>query len=213
MGHLVAEEDWGIVDLDTSTGRVFVQEDWLYVWLLYQGVTSHWTLAEKQLFHHRVDIGVWKLWSNKLFLKVNGHAPFPARRVPINFDVRWKTHGTHHWTVLAWKVPQASTPTSPIWSEVDWKVHTVRLSTADILERGAMNKAGKSTPNFRTPPHEFGHTMYLPDEYNLPTPQDPSPNLGDVNSIMNVGRQVRARHLALLTTTLNRLMPSARFSI
>lgn len=91
MGHLVAKEDWGVVDLNTTTGRVFVQEDWLYTWLLYPGVASHWTLAEKRLFHHRVDIGVWKLWSNHLILNVSGTAPFPARRVPVNFDVRWKT--------------------------------------------------------------------------------------------------------------------------
>lgn len=212
MSHRVAHEPWGTVDIDTSTGRVFVQEDWFYVWLLYPGVTEPWTVAEKRRFHHRVDIGVWKLWSNHLHLNVGGTAPFAARRVPVNFDVRWRLGKPYQWTILAWKVPPGASPTSPVHSQVDWNNYVITLSSADVLERRAGNAAGRTTNDFRTPPHEFGHTMYLPDEYNAPTAAIPSPNLGDTGSIMNIGRQIRARHLALVVATLDRLIPTARFS-
>ena len=49
--------------------------------------------------------------------------------------------------------------------------------------------------------------MFLPDEYNAG-----SPNLNDQRSIMNIGREIRTRHLVELVRVLNRLMPHARFA-
>ncbi len=70
------------------------------------------------------------------------------------------------------------------------------------------NAAGDRRTGFRSTPHEFGHTLNNPDEYEAG-----SPNLGDPDSLMNVGRDVRARHLTLVIGTLNRLVPACRFSL
>lgn len=209
-GHLTSKEAWATVDLDTMTGRVFVQQDWYYDWRVWTGVQP-WTYREKSVFHKRVDRAIWGAWSNHLFINVTGKAPFSTRRIPVNFDARWKLSGHSNYRVEAWKVPPGSSPTSPIWSEVLFGDY-IRLSTAHIQPRGAGNAAGQSTSNFVTPPHEFGHTIGAPDEYNNPTPSSPNPYLGDTDSIMNIGCRVRARHLALLTQTLHKMVPGAQFT-
>lgn len=210
MGHLTSREAWGTVDIDTTTGRVFVQQDWHYIWCVWPGA-AHWTHPEKVLFHQRADREIWGAWSNHLHLKVGGHPPFAARRIPVNFDVRWKLTGQHNYNVQAWKVPPGSAPDSPVRSEVLFG-HCIKLSSADLLPRGAQNDAGQVTANFVTPPHEFGHTIGAPDEYNAPTAALPNAHLADTQSIMNIGRRVRGRHLALLTETLHKMIPGAQFS-
>lgn len=182
----------------------------MYDWRLWPGVKP-WTYPERHAFHTRVDREIWGAWSNRLHITVTGAAPLTARHIPVNFDVRWKLTGHSNYRVEAWKVPPGSTPTSPIWSQVVFD-DNIRLSTADTLPRGAGNAAGASTSNFITPSHEFGHTIGNPDEYNLPTATASNQWLGDTGSIMNIGRQVRGRHLALLCQTLHKMVPTARFA-
>lgn len=102
MPHQTSNQPWGKVDLDLSTGRVFVQEDWYYQWRLWPGVTSAWTYEEKRRTHARTDQSIWKVWSNRLFLnaKATSGAPRFGSKVPINFDVRWVLHPPGNWTVI-----------------------------------------------------------------------------------------------------------------
>jgi hypothetical protein len=63
------------------------------------------------------------------------------------------------------------------------------------------------------PPHEYGHAMTKrlhhsfqtrnPDEY-----LSGSPHLSDTNSLMNIGRELRARHIDATIEALNELMKS-----
>lgn len=211
MGHLVANEPWAAVDIDTNTGRVFVQQDWLYAWQVWPGATP-WTHPQKVAFHSAMDRGIWGVWSTRLFLNVTGRAPFAPRRVPVTFDVRWRVAGAHHYRVTAWKVPPGSTPDSPVRSNVDFTNRLIELSSADTGPSSAANDAGQSTTRFLMSPHEFGHTMAAPDEYQAATPGAPNPHLPDTQSVMNIGRRVRPRHLQLLTESLHRLIPGATFS-
>jgi hypothetical protein len=71
----------------------------------------------------------------------------------------------------------------------------------------AANDAGQISNRFRSGPHEFGHTMALPDEYNAG-----STHLADTTSIMNIGTQVRRRHLQLTVDALNSLLPNVKFT-
>ncbi len=59
---------------------------------------------------------------------------------------------------------------------------------------------------FVASPHEFGHTMMAEDEYTVS-----SPSRRDLESIMNIGTQVRPRHYAFITQQLNLMMPGCRF--
>lgn len=211
MGHLTSNHPWGMVDLDTASGRVFVQQDWHYIWCVYAGADP-WTYREKYLFHRQADRAIWGIWSNRLVLHVNGTAPFPDRKIPVNFDIRWKISGSSHFTVLAWKVPPGSGPTDPVWSSVTWHDKRIQLSSADVLPRSAANAAGESTQSFLTIPHEFGHALDdLPDEYNESTPESPNPYLHDRDSIMNVGREIRSRHIEPLCDALKAMVPTATF--
>ncbi len=83
----------------------------------------------------------------------------------------------------------------------------IELNTADLAPRGAGNAAGASTSNFVTPPHEFAHTMSNPDEYEAS-----SAFLSDSASLVNIGRQIRGRHLHLLIDALGKLAPQWTFS-
>src|SRR5512134_613467 len=109
MAHIVRRPAWGVVDLDTDTGRVFVQEDWKYNWTLEPGASA-WTLAQRRSFHATADRHIWGFWSNRLRLRTSGTHEF-CRRVPeapVNFDVRWVLSGGH-WTVYVNKL----LPTTP----------------------------------------------------------------------------------------------------
>ena len=79
-----------------------------------------------------------------------------------------------------------------------------------MARREACNNATPQvcTTGFRTMTHEFGHTIKSPDEY-IAT----SPFLADTASIMNIGQQIRKRHLELIITQLNTMLPNCQFSV
>lgn len=217
--HHVDDTSWGTIDFDDQTGAVFVQEKWLYRWNLWPGVTAPWTYREKEDFHATVDKQIWGVWSNRIRLIVNGTSPIArrlaGRQTSINFDVKWVVAPPNDWTVIAWKMPASASPTSPHRSFVSAPPgKLIELNTADLAPRAAANSAGQSATNFRAAPHEFGHTIRSggatanPDEY-----VNTSRNVADTSSIMNIGREVRKRHLAAVITELNGLVPSLTFAI
>jgi hypothetical protein len=216
MGHLVANEGWGTIDLNTSNGCVFICEDWRYNWNLWPGVKEPWTHTQKQATHRRIDRQGGGLWSNRIHLGVTGRSEL-ARRLNthgafVNFDVRWSLQPTAHWSVTVWKMPLGSGPTNLHRSFVRHHSRQVELNTADLIPRSAGNSAGGSTSNFLTAPHEYGHTIgptghNLGDEYGAL-----SSYLGDTHSMMNIGREIRRRHVEEIVVALNRLAPGTIFN-
>lgn len=207
MTNLVTDTGWCTIDIDMKTGRIFVREDWHYNWMVYP-TAQPWTYKEKVNFHRQVDRAIWGIWSSGIKLDVLGPAPWPARKVPITFDVRWALSGHRHWEVMANKVPPGSQPTSPIRSYTYARVNIIQLSSADIMPRLGVNEAGGSYDHHQVVAHEFGHTMrWWNDEY-----EKRSAFIGDTASIMNIGYQVRSRHLVMLLLELNKLIPGVTFS-
>lgn len=204
MGHLVAKEPWGTVDLNTTEGRVFVQQDWYYVWTTV-GAVSPWTTPEKRHFHNTLDRHIWGQWSDRLRIYPSGAHDlarrFGASGMRLTFDVRWVT-GRGHWTVTVRKL----VPGGSYRSNVTFASRTIELDSEDLKAHGVANAAGKNTTGFRTAPHEFGHTIGVDDEYNAG-----SVNLADTQSVMNIGRQLRSRHAQLIVDTLRRLTPACAF--
>jgi hypothetical protein len=209
MGHIVSRQPWGVIDIDTTLGRVFLRQDWHYTWKLYTAGLRPWTYEQKRKFHNTIDRQIWGIWSNRVRLKVSGNADFckhvAASGVPINFDIRWVT-GVGHWSVGVRKMPAGSGRTT-FRSYVDFAGRKIELDTMDVVPSGAANAAGGSTARFLAVPHEFGHALQAPDEYNAG-----NPNLTDTNSIMNVGRQIRPRHLQQIVATLNTMIPGVTFT-
>ena len=209
MTHHVAKPRWGTVDFDDATGRIFVQEDWYYIWQLATGVHQPWTYPEKVATHRRIDRSIWGDWSNrfKLNVRVKSGPPLPFVKCPVNFDVRWTVKPPGNWTVTMIKMPPNATPTTHV-SFVLLGNFSIELDTADFQEYTGVNDIGVSGPGIRAVPHEFGHTLFNLDEYKAG-----SPFIKDSDSIMNIGRQVRTHHLGLIVSTLNQLMPRLEFSI
>jgi len=54
MGHVVHHEPWGVVDLDTAAGHVFVRQDRRYEWRNPSDLPP-WTAKEKTGFHRTID--------------------------------------------------------------------------------------------------------------------------------------------------------------
>jgi len=216
--HHVRDTAWGILDFDDHAGFVLVQQRWHYNWLLWPGVLSAWTLHEKQRFHATVDREIWDAWSYKIKLSVMGGSPIAQRLhghdIRMNFDVKWTLSPPWDWTVNAYKMPPGTAPRSLHVSQVIASNKTIELDTSDLQPRGAANQANAATANFRTPPHEFGHSIISgnatanPDEY-----LNSSPNLGDTSSIMNIGRDLRKRHLTAVIAELDKMIPELTFSI
>ncbi|APR80676.1 Hypothetical protein A7982_06023 [Minicystis rosea] len=214
MGHVVRHPAWGDIDLNTETGAIFVQERWRYAWTVVPP-SRPWALTERRRFHHTLDRQVWGTWSGRVRLRVAGHHPFVDRfphgqLPPLQFDVQWVLTGGH-WAVTVRKMPPGSDPTTFI-SYVDFPARHIHLDSADVASYHPSNAAG-ATRTFYALPHEFGHTMPqspgIPnqDEYNVG-----SDHLADTDSILNIGRQVRARHLTALVAELNTMLPGVTFS-
>ena len=208
MSHIVSRQTWAVIDIDTTAGRVLVRQDCHYTWKLYSPTLSPWTQTQRRNFHNTLDRQIWGIWSNRVRLNVSGTADFSRRftsGVLINFDIRWVT-GVGQWNVTVRKMPAGSDRTT-FRSFVDFAAKRIELDTMDLVPSAAGNAAGGSRANFLSGPHEFGHSIQSPDEYNAG-----SPNLSDTSSIMNVGRQVRPRHLQQILTTLNTMMPNVVFA-
>lgn len=210
MGHVVREVAWCVIDLDTTVGRIFLQERWLYVWEVDAGQPA-WTLEEKRAFHTRVDRAIWAAWSNRVTMNVEGASSFArsfrGKPIPINLDIRWVTSNPH-WTVHVTKVARGTFRQS----NVEWNNHVINLDTEDFSTRTFQNGAARDT---QVPvAHEFGHTigntavLNRGDEY-----RDTSPNKNDHGSIMNQGHHLRERHFRTIIEELNKMIPNTAFSV
>jgi hypothetical protein len=222
MSWVTKEESWAKLVIDTTTGTIMVLERWKYNFTSGPGLKD-WTSGERIRFHRSVKAQISRGWNRKVKLKTSGAAPFAHKfkTAGVAFIVRrvWKDQ---HWTVDVRKMPAGSTPTSFI-SNVDRPHLRINLDSADLASYTPTNAAGASH-TFLAVPHEFGHTFPdVDDEYNAP---DAPPltlegmidfaaqvaHLLDTNSIMNIGNEIRGRHLEPILDSLNTMIPDCKFA-
>lgn len=216
MGHVVRETLWCEIDVDTTVGRIFLQQRWRYNWLT-SGAVSAWTQAEKRSFHTRADRAIWAAWSNRARFAVAGTGDFVrnfrSAGVPINLDIRWVT-AREHWNVNVTKVAAGTF----MQSNVEWTSRIINLDTEDFTTRTFTGAAG-ARPTTQTPvAHEFGHAagntavLSRGDEYRTT-----SANRNDHASIMNQGHALRSRHFQTILDVMNRepnaMIPGCTFSV
>jgi hypothetical protein len=219
MAHVVREKPWGVIDLDTKTGSIFFQQRWRYVWN-NDPATTAWTYQEKVKFHNTLDKQIWSIWSYRVRFSISGKADLCKRfkTIPINFDVKWVLKN-EHYEVDALKLPAGGKRTST----VNFSTRKIKLDSEDLAPHGVCNdplvidvpllpkmelfKQCKS--NFLTVPHEFGHAVadHNDDEYK---PGDP--NYFDLESLLNIGRKVRGRHLQNILDELNTMVTDCVFA-
>jgi hypothetical protein len=205
MSHVTAHPGWADVDVNVETANIFCQQRWRYTWLVV-APASTWTLRERRRFHQTLDRQIWGRWSVGVRLNVRGNHAFARRHstARVSFDVRWSL-SNQHWDVSVRKLPAGSDPTTFI-SNVHFGRRQIELDSADVRSYRPQNAAG-ARREFEALPHEFGHTMDNPDEYVAG-----SGELADTDSIMNIGRRIRARHLQLLITVLEGALPGCTFT-
>ncbi|WP_438014611.1 hypothetical protein WMF18_27410 [Sorangium sp. So ce315] len=213
MGHIVRRATWGVIDLDTRSGHIFVQEEWRYVWQIDPGAQP-WTLRERRRFHDTVDRHVWGTWSRRLQVRPTGTHPLanPTRDLPVEFDVRWVLSGGH-WTVNVKKLAPG-TPSPRSW--VDFGARRIQLDHLDGIPHAVGNAANQSRNRFYTIPHEFGHTLPTAAGSALPVDDEYGAghaHLADTDSLMNIGRQVRSRHIQVVLDELNAMLPDLQFTM
>ena len=217
MAHVVLKEPWGTIDLDTAKRHVWVRQTWEYAWQAIEKQAS-WTADEKLAFHHAVDRAVWGHWSHRGRIQARsaGHMPHPATDqhkwqvagfvLTLSFDVKM-VHSGGNWKTTAFKVDPLVKPRHR--AEVDFDKRTVKLFSTDLL----VHRAARLIPGdpwhegFNVHAHEFGHTLQVRDEYDPKT----SRFIDDIDSMMNVGRHIRPRHLGLICKTLRKMIPGCAF--
>lgn len=214
MGYYSKYTDRMDIHIEESRVTILIKQKWKYNWLNSID-TSLWTYYEKRKFHKQVDAIIWNSWGNYFYLKVEGTSVFAKRnakkRWDVNFDIKW-VHQAEHWMVNVTKYPHdyIGNPTS----NVLWRSRKINLDTKDISWR----KRVKTYGNFYQYPiaHEFGHavgnTVNLHsnmhgDEYKLH-----SSYFNDKNSLMNIGNELRDRHLDYVISELNTMIPNSKFS-
>jgi hypothetical protein len=213
MSHATKEVPWCTIDIDTSAGRIVLQERWQYTWIVESGSTLRWTLAEKQDFHRRVDREIWAAWSNRAFLQVAGSSDFAkrfsSRMLPVFMDVRWVL-AKPHWTVTVKKIAKGKISSSA----TNWWDRRITLDSNDVAVRTRLIGPTKETITQIPVAHEFGHTIGNVDAYARGDEYEAtSDHAGDQQSIMNRGLQLRIRHFDQLLMELNDMIEGTTFTV
>ncbi|CAA0230757.1 hypothetical protein [Tenacibaculum maritimum] len=208
MGYYSKYTDRMDIHIEESRGTILIKQKWRYFWLNSMN-TSRWTYSEKQKFHKEVDNLIWNSWGEHFFLKVKGTSDFAIRNIKkrwdVNFDIEWVQYGEH------WKVNVKKNPSKTFMkSNVKWYSKEMNLDTLDTSKQKRIVQ-GKNY--FQYPVvHEFGHSagnsiaVGNGDEYNS------SSYSMDKNSLMNVGDELRDRHLDFIISELNTMITRSTFS-
>lgn len=216
MAHVVRNMPWGLLDIDKQAGRILFQQRWAYRWVEPTSWGGpRWTSDEKRSFHNECDKAIWAIWSNRIRLRAHGDSEFARkhRTVSINFDIK-RVSGSGHWNVNVLKLPPGKYQSA--W--VNWQARTMELHNLVYTRLTLETDTGVARYGQRIVTHEFGHaignTSSAPalrgrdsDEYHAD-----SQFIVDTASIMNVGTQVRDRHLAQVLMELNQMIPNCAFS-
>jgi hypothetical protein len=146
---------------------------------------------------------------------------FGSSGAPINMDIRWVLSGGH-WDVTVWKTTmdlQTSVGHVDSCSIDGRKIVLHATSTKPQTACVYMDWQGKRDvclKNHLVIPHEFGHSLQnWDDEYETFGRSTPglNPYYADVQSIMSLGRQLRARHFKSVVRELNTMVPGVTFSV
>lgn len=230
---------FGKIYVHLEDGMVSFHQRWKYHFTRDQtfgrgaALASAWTDDEQRDFHYAASSLIWKFWNSHRTLAgssdpttqqfvdlLNKHSgisfsvrgkgdfaqKFAGRQLPVEFDVLL-SKSRPHFAVNVKKM----LPGRDFRSFVDNGAHTINVAKTDTERSSARQNGrnGAATDDFYTLPHEFGHTLGdLPDEYEVG-----AANRKDTDSLMNIGKEVRARHLRFLRDQLNTMLKGVTFDL
>jgi hypothetical protein len=120
--------------------------------------------------------------------------------------------GPAHWQANVFRVDSNKRPFPR--SQTDFARRILDLHSIDVMPHFASRRRNDplTQSNVFVAAHEFGHAIgYANPRGHLDEYDPKSPFADDVHSIMNIGRHLRARHLSLITETLEKIVPGNKF--
>lgn len=241
--HTVKAKDtlFGKIYIHLEDGLVSFHQRWRYHFTLDQTFGKHaakaspWTDDEERDFHYAAESIIWKFWNSHRTLPgssdpttqqfvdlLNKHSgisfsvsgdgefaqKFAGRQLPIEFDALITQKRPHFNVNVRKMLPGREHAIRPT---VDYASMTINVSKSDT-DRTSVRQDGKgaaSTDDFFYLPHEFGHAIgYGVDEYEVGATARK-----DIDSLMNIGKEIRPRHLAFIKAQLNTMLKGVKFHL
>jgi hypothetical protein len=234
------ETIFGTIYFDLEVGHVHFIQRWKYHfeldqrWVPKHQTAASWGNDEECNFHIAATTLIWKFWdsspklplgsdpslfgivnllnSNRstLSIAVTGTGElakkFSGRKLDIDFDVAISVSRPHYFVNV-----KKMLPGHELRSFVDYNNRTINLAKQDIETTSVQQEGRNPATNdqFVTLPHEFGHAIgYGTDEYTAGAGKRK-----DIDSLMNIGRETRPRHLRFIQDQLNQMFPGTQFAI
>jgi hypothetical protein len=154
---------------------------------------------------------------NGIVFRVSGKSDFArkfaAEYIPIEFDVLISVKRPH-WHMRVRKLDPSKLaggkhPTQVFRDNVDFDSRSINLSyeNREPFQACSEGRGSQCQDDFLTFPHEFGHSLgYGTDEYAAGAAKH-----ADVKSIMNIGHELRQRHLEWVRSQINLINPHTTF--
>lgn len=198
------------ISVDESARSIKILQKWNYIWK-NQPTVSRWTFVQKRNFHDKVDKLIWGNWSGKYQIKVIGLSPFAIKNKNIlfdlNFDIQWVLTNPH-WIVNVNKIPKNGF----LRSNVRWNAKEINLDTEDSVFKYKGSYNGKKHYQYPVV-HEFGHAIGNVFSSHADEYESSSSFYLDKSSIMNIGNELRTRHIDFILQELNSMIPNTRFYV
>jgi hypothetical protein len=243
LPHTVKAKDtiFGKIYIHLEDGLVSFHQRWRYHFTLDQTFGKHaakassWTDEEERDFHYAAESIIWKFWNSRRTLPgnsdpttqqfidlINKHSgisfsvsgdgefaqKFAGRQLPIEFDALITQKRPHFNVNVKKMLPGREFAIRP---DVDWASMTINVSKSHT-DRASVRQDGKgaaTSTDFYYLPHEFGHAIgYGTDEYQVGAVAR-----SDIDSLMNIGKEIRPRHLAFLKNQLNTMLKGVKFHL
>lgn len=212
MPRISSKTDRLDIYIDKDRKLILIEQKWKYVWSNKKGTTP-WSHKEKKKFHNKSDHIIENLWGGKMVIRTKGSSDFAKKYADdgfvVNFDLKWVTND-EHWKVRVTKIPKGE------WAQswMKWTTREVNLDTEDIKMRRT-----STIPRRTQSPvaHEFGHTIgntfhtgvtQHGDEYKTNSKYNTQ-----TKSIMNIGNEIKPRHLDYIVSELNKMVPNTEFYV
>jgi hypothetical protein len=231
---------YGTIYVNLDLGHVNFIQRWKYrfqqdeIWWPKHQIASAWSNAEELDFHMAATTLIWRFWDSSpklslgndpalygivdllnadrstLSISVTGTSDFAKKfagqQLDVDFDVAISVSKPHYFVHVKKMVPGHQ-----LRSNVDYNIRTISLAKEDIAPTGVQQDGQNPATNnsFIVLPHEFGHAIgYGVDEYTVD-----SSKRKDISSLMNIGKEIRPRHMIYIKDQLAQMFPGTHFDI
>lgn len=181
------------IEIVESRCAIIVRQKWLFIWV------GNWSMYEQSIYKDKLLTLIEGSWTG-FYVEVTGDSDFAknnkGRRWDIVFEIEEVEH-TEHWQIMISKDnARNKCSSSALRQRIQFSLKSLDYNIKHAVDYPRDNRTGHRY----TARHEFFHSLepkLNQDEYNKS-----NPSFHDTNSLMNLGSQVRSRHLSTFMTAL-----------